>query len=231
MSHKLLFMTYSPLPWPVDGELVAAATESVQAHERLNRMMRTKLKEQPHSKQGTNNPSPSSFSSSISPHAPPHHVIQNYPLWQVFALSSVWSRAGSKEVTSPSPLSPSKSPQGASPSWSTSLSRTHPPPCTRPPRLQWLKNLPSCLVDRWVNCFSLPNTSTPLIPRSLPSLCRWRSWCMRVFWPVRCLRRPKLRFLHSFVTTCSMWYLYPATSSSSLWPHPTSVKFARLWTR
>ena len=57
MSHEL-FMTSSPHPWPVDGEVVAAATESVQAHERLYRMMKTKLKEQPHSEQGTNNPSP-----------------------------------------------------------------------------------------------------------------------------------------------------------------------------
>ena len=65
-------MTSSPLPLPVDGELVAAATESVQAHERLNRTMRTKLKEQPHSKQGTNNPS---LPHSAPPLVPMLHLI------------------------------------------------------------------------------------------------------------------------------------------------------------
>ena len=44
---------HSSLPqWAVDDELVQAATKSLQAHERLHHMMRTKLKGQPHSEAG-----------------------------------------------------------------------------------------------------------------------------------------------------------------------------------
>lgn len=44
---------YSSLPkWAVDDELVQAATESIQAHERLHHLMKTKLKGQPNSEAG-----------------------------------------------------------------------------------------------------------------------------------------------------------------------------------